>query len=305
MSLVERRIDIKIALDGDTFDGSNNALTLRGLRSTCQIKSYSGTAGTFASQLQMRINGMYGQDMAKLSTLGYTSGLYKRNLVSIFAGDDVNGMTQVFSGGITYGNVDYNSMPDVGVDIIASALANMQFDSIAASSYQGSMNVATMLEGIARSAGLGFQNNGVTAKLSNHAVSGTANDQIRDICNAAGVIPYIENGKLYIWPAGSTRDDTVVEIGPSNGLVGYPRYIVGGVEVTTLFNPEIQIGRRVKINSSIPPPSKNSPTNMGIPLPGASGTFYAWSIDHDLSAQVPGGPWFSTIKLGANAFNAR
>lgn len=299
MTYVRRRIDVQLVLDGDTFDGSNNLVVLSGLRCLASVRSYSGSTGSFASQLEITIFGMKGSDMAKLSTLGFSAGTFRKNLINVYAGDDLQGMSLVFSGGITYGDVNYNAMPDVGVTLIASALANVQYGAIAASSYKGVMDVATMLQGIAKNANLAFLNAGVTSKLSNHACGGTAIDQIKDICRAANINAFIDNGTLTIWPAGGSRDSTLINIGPEQGMVGYPRYIVNGVEVTSVYNPEVEVGRTVNVISSIPDPKVGD-----VAVPGANGQFYVWGVAHDLSSEVPDGPWFTTLQLGTSKFNA-
>jgi hypothetical protein len=305
MTFLRRRIDVKFALNGDTFDGENNTLSLTGLRCQATVNSYSGSVGSFASQLSLRVSGMLGDDMAKLSTLGFQSGIYRRNAVNVFAGDDASGMTLVFAGNITSGIVDYNSMPDVGVEIIASAFATAQYDAIAASSYKGSMSVGSMIEAIAKAANLGFQNNGVAAVLSNHAVGGTAVDQIKDIGIAAGINVAIENKTVFIWPKDGSRDDSVTDVRPENGLVGYPMYSVRGIDIITLFNPDIQVGRQVRVTSSIPRPSANAPAQAnGSATAGTNGIFKAYGVTHDLSSETPNGPWFSRVNLAANNFNA-
>lgn len=304
-SFIERKIDVQMALDGDTFDGSNSTIQVSGLRCQATIQSASGTAGTFSSQMQIRICGMRNADMAKLSTLGVSSGNYNRNLINVYAGDDQRGMSLVFSGGIVWGNVNYNAMPDVGVDLLASAMANFQYNSIAASSYKGSVNVASMIQAIAQAGGLQFQNNGVDAVLDNHAVGGSVVDQIRDISRAAGIHFCIHNGTVYIWPAGGTIDDTVVNIGPESGLVGYPQYMIPGVEITTLFNPTVSIGRQVAVKTSTPAPSKSAPVNASVLPTGANGTYYCWGVTHELESQTPDGSWFTRMNLSAAPYNAR
>ena len=119
MSYIERKIDVRIALNGTTFDGSNNTVEVKGARCALTIVTYSGTAGTFAAQMQLRLYGMKPSDIAKLSTLGYSSGTYKKNGIEVYAGDDASGMSQVFIGAIYDGAVDYNAMPDVGVDLVS------------------------------------------------------------------------------------------------------------------------------------------------------------------------------------------
>lgn len=311
MSFIERKIDVRIALNGTTFDGSNDTLLLQGMRCQATIENYSGGLGSYGSAMQLRVNGMREDDMAKLSTMGFSSGTgYKMNAIELFAGDDQVGMALIFSGAIYAGMVDYAAMPDVGVNFVAHAVFNEKMTAIAASSYKGDMDVAVMLQGLAHAAGWAFENAGVTAKLSNHACGGSVVDQIEDICLAAGIRYDVKPGPtktLVIWPAGGARDNTVIELSPEKGLVGYPEYAMNSVMVTSVFNPNIEFGRRVKVVSSIPNFSAKSQREFGgrVAPPGQGDAFYCWNVTHDLSSQMPGGPWFTRAQLGDDNFHAR
>lgn len=308
MSFVERMITVRMMLNpayGATFDGSNDTVELRGLRIQATVQSTMGGSTPYQSLAQLRISGMREQDMAKLSTLGFTDGTYNRNFIEISAGDRITGMTSIFTGSITSGNVDYNAMPDVGVDLVASATIEAQVMTIAASSYKGVMNVADMLQGITSSMTppMGFENNGVTASLRDHAVGGSAWEQIRDICHAAGIGHGVRPGTrtLVIWPIGKGIDDSVITIDAASGLVGYPMYTIRGVDVVSIFNPNIQFGRQMKITSAIPAPGKTAPfSGTGAQPVGASGTFYIIDVVHDLSSMTPGGPWFTRAQLSGS-----
>lgn len=298
MSLLERKIDVQLALNGDTFDGSSNTVQLSGLRVQATITTHGGKLGPAVSNLQIRISGMKNADMAKLSTLGFNPGTKYENAINVFAGDDKNGMALVFQGAIVYGNVDYNSMPDVGLELVANELAKLQYASIAASSYQGDVTVASVIEGIASAAGKRFVNNGVTAVLSNPAVAGSANDQIRAIARAANINWRPKGDTIYIWPRDGSIDDTVIDVGPDTGMVGYPRYQMLGLKVTSIFNPAIEPGRLIKVKSSTPAPSVNNPVlRQGFNVPGANGTFNCATVVHNLESQTPGGPWFTEMDL--------
>lgn len=309
-SFVERNIIVSIGLNGDTFDGAlANALTLSGLRVQATIQTYGGSTGSYSSQAQLRIEGMQNADMAKLSTLGFQAGYYKRNWVTVQAGDSASGMAQIFQGSIFYGNVDYNSMPDVGLELSCSALADLQYATAQPNDFKGSVPVATMLQKICSQAGLTFANHGVTTSLTDQSLPGTYETQIETICHAAGICRSIKNGTLTIWPYGSYIDGTTVSVSPATGLVGYPRYIVSGVEVTTLFNPTFEVGRQVNLQSSTPAPDAQQAANLGnngaVKVPGANGSFYCFAVTHNLSSQTINGPWSSDVSLSNTKFNAR
>jgi hypothetical protein len=324
VSLITRKIDVQLKLNGDQFGGGGDTVTLTGLRCNATIHSFIGGTGGWFSEASIRISGMKNADMAKLSTLGttannYNTGTGATNQINILAGDDENGMNLIFGGAITSGNVDYNAMPDVGVDLVCNALTNLQMSPIAASSYKGAMSVASMIEAICHAASppMAFVNNGVSSKLTNHAVAGSAKAQIQDICLAVGcfhkIVGAAGNQACIIWPAGSQSDDTVIDLGPDTGMVGYPVYSMRGINVISLYNSAIEVGRKIKVTSSIPAPAKNAPLQVPgtlagqgpLQISGANGTFSVVAVTHNVVSQTPGGAWFTSAELTSLPYNAR
>lgn len=317
MSFSRRIINVTFSLAkaNGTFDeAGNNSLTVRNLRSRVTIQSTQGGPTAFLSQCSLQIWGMKNTDMASMSTLGLTQGIYTKagtnaqTQLVIQAGDK-NGMTTVFGGVIYAAHVEYNQQPDVPLVVYASATQGLQLTTLAPSSYEGSFDVATMLQGIASTAGLGFVNNNVTAKLAHHCVGGSAFNQIDDICQASGTNWGITaDGKsLVIWPISKFRDDSEpIELRSGHGLVGYPEYSVQGINVVSEFNPNIMYGRQVSVKSSIPEPSASSAAAVAIKAAGggpntpvgATGTFYVNEVVHDLSCNLPDGPWYTRATLG-------
>jgi hypothetical protein len=300
----QRDLQIQLNLNGSTFNGGANQLTLKGLRAWATIQATTGGATPFFSQAQIRIEGMLGSDMAQLTTLGLTAGYYTPNIITVNAvstqADGTQTSNLAFSGSIFEGYVDYNSQPDVGVVLQASATFASQISGIASSSYKGAVSVATMLQAICAAASppLNFVNNGVTAVLSNHAVAGSAMDQIIDICLASLTNYRISNGTLYVWPQGQTSDSTIITLSPQTGMKGYPAYSAQGIDVEMEYNQQVELGRQMTVESSIPPPGPNAPTSIsGVTPPGANGTFWIAGVTHELSSNVPGGPWFTKANL--------
>lgn len=308
MSFIQRDLLIRIQLDGSTFDNGASSVELRGLRCEAVIQNAGGRYGTFARLMQLRIAGMLPADLAKLSTLGFTQWLYRKNVIEVYAVDSDIGKVLVFAGGIYSGSINYNAMPDVMVDIFASTAYDSQLRAIAGSSYNGSMDVATMLQALAAQAGYAFDNSaGVSVKLSNHVATGSLLDQISEICSAADVVFDIKPGvpeTLVIWPRGKTRDEQVIEVSAATGMVGYPEYTMNGAVVRSLFNPQIEFGRKVNVVTSIPNFGANAQrAAVGLApqqgtVPGAPGVYYVWTVTHELSANLPNGPWFTSATIG-------
>ena len=64
----------------------------------------------------------------------------------------------------------------------------------------------------------------------------------------------------------------------------YPRYRQAAVDVTTTYNPSIQFGGQIQIQSDLTP---------------ACGTWAVTYVEHELESEIPHGKWFSTIQCGS------
>lgn len=319
MTLKRRILTAQFSLgqNNGSFDAAGNTkLLVKNLRSRATIESTQGGATSFLSQLSLQVWGMKNEDMAAMSTLGLVTGIYNvvngtnaQTQVVVQAGDD-DGMTTVFGGAIYAAKVEYNQQPEVCLTVMASATLGLSTLKMASSSFPGSMDVPSMLQGICSQAGLTLVNQGVTAKLANHCVGGSALDQISDICASSGTCWGIsQDGKtVTVWPRGVYLDDSSpISLSPGQGLVGYPEYSQQGIDVQCEFNPNIIWGRKLTVKSSIPTPPDNAaaavirqqagPGSKVIPV-GASGTFYVYGVAHELSCFMPDGPWFTQAKLG-------
>jgi hypothetical protein len=303
MTFVKRSLLFEIQLQGDTFDSGGNTLTLEGIRSRVTVQSWSGGNTAYGGHAVMQIWGMSPSDMAKISILGFDASRMGQNSITVLAGDDVTGnYSEVFSGNIFAAEIDYNSMPDVSITLTCSATLGQQVQPMPATSAPGSVNVATLLQSICAAANppIQFTNNGVTAVLSNPAFAGSAKQQISQICIAAGIPYKMEPANtLTIWPRDKSVDGVTVQMDPAQGMVGYPRYSGLGLEVTMEFNPSLALGRQMTLSEPTSPSS-----GLPYPVPGMPGTFWINGIAHDLSAELPGGPWFSIASLSTTQIYA-
>ncbi|WP_145536922.1 baseplate hub protein [Yersinia alsatica] len=279
MSYQKRKITVNFTLSEDDFGDGNDSITVSGLRVECQVDNSGGVAG---STLYAKIYGMKESDMNKCCTYALIIGSIRSVMVTVIAGDDANGMSQIFQGTIFNGMIDYNDAPNVPL-VIQARTGYIEQASIAApNSSVDPTNVAAIIESLAKSIDFGFTNNGVTAFLSNHYSYGSPIEQIRDIARASGIELSIENRIVSIWPTGGLKDNQRVELSPSQGLVGYPTYIGYGYAVTATFTPDIVRGRRINLTSA---------------APRANGDLYIQNVNHLLSSEIPGGPWFTMATL--------
>ena len=271
------------------FDNGSTNIGIDNIRSVASIQSVIGGDTAYGGRALIQLWGMKPSDMAQLSTLGFDQAKINKNKITVFAYDLDNpgNPTEVFSGGIFVAHINYNAMPDVSLTLECYATIGQQTQMVPGTSVQGSGDVATMLKGICAACDppVTFVNKGVSAQLANPAHSGSPAQQIADICTAAGV-PYTLSGDtLTVWTKDTNVDGGVIEIGPDNGMVGYPEYTQIGIDVTMEFNPEVQLGRQLQIL----PPNVDNP----LPVPGVPGTFWINVVEHELSSEMPDGPWFT------------
>ena len=119
-------------------------------------------------------------------------------------------------------------------------------------SFQGTADVAQIMQTLATSAGLGFENNGVDVKLSNLYLHGTLMQQMELVGKAADIGWFID-------PASNTLGDLAQErrarrLDPgdlaADRLIGYPAFSRNVIEIRTLFNPAVKLGGQIQIPSS-------------------------------------------------------
>lgn len=153
-------------------------------------------------------------------------------------------------------------------------------------SVKGSADVAQTIERIAKAAGYRFENNGVNVKVMNPYVWGDANHQMKALADAAGIQWVIDRDTVAIWSTGKARQGDATRVSPSSGLVGYPAFTSSGIEVTTTFNPTLQYGGTIEVESQLKP---------------ACGKWNIVNLDHMLESELPRGKWFTTVSASKMA----
>lgn len=284
MALIHRKIDIVLTYGTDADGlGPGQAVTLSGHRVSVSA-TLAGGAGL--GQTQVRIFGMSLSLMNQLSTIGKLPLQFRRNTITVIAGDEVNGMAQIFQGTVIAAWADLMSAPEVSFNITGSAGLIEALLPIPASSYPGTADAAVILANLAsQMPDVSFENNGVSVILSTPYYPGSARAQAEAVVQAAGIEwNGIENGILAIWPRGGARKGLVPLVSPTSGLVGYPTYTATGIVITTIFNPVVRFGGQIQVASSLTP---------------ACGTWNIVTLVHDIESEVPNGKWFSQMQLAA------
>ncbi|EGG5743623.1 hypothetical protein HJ769_004284 [Salmonella enterica] len=278
MSYVQRDITVEFTLsDGRTFDnGKGNILTIPGAKCFATVTVYGGTAGT---QITLYIWGLSPAHMADLSyRVVWRPAQSTANEMRVRAGGRL-----IFEGDITDAYADYNQAPDIPLILTGQVSFNLRNQTAADFSAKGDVPVADIIRALASSAGLKFENQGVSRSLSNPHFSGNLVQQMLDAASAADInIDLGDAEKVTIWPKDKALDIPAVHISPDHGLIGYPVYTMTGLSATTIFCPDLFIGRRVHLESS---------------LPNVTGDYQLTGVIHTITSRTVGGPWSSNCTM--------
>ena len=276
-SFVRRRIDLTFALGEGTF-GETGArqVSLYGLRVSATIEKAGGTS---MGQAHLRVYGLQSSTMNSLNTLGLSLSAVRKDTVAIKAGDDVSGGSLVFQGTIYQAWSDYEQ-PNVCLEVQASAGLFEAVRPVPPNSFNGMVDVATIMAGLATEMGLTFENSGVSVMLSYPYFPGTAWDQAQSAARAANINMAVDNSTLAIWPKEGSRGGLIPLVSPATGLVGYPKFNPSGVVFRTLFNPSIGFGQTVELQSSLTP---------------ACGKWVVRTLTYLLESETSGGSWFMDV----------
>lgn len=143
-------------------------------------------------------------------------------------------------------------------------------------------------------------NKGGNADSSDHATfdNGSEGIDIRNIRSVASIQSVVGgdtafggSALLQLWGMKPSDMAQLSTLGFNQGrynknkITVYPEYTQMGLDVTMEFNPEVQPGRQLKI--------KQARGDKPLPVPGVPGTFWINVVAHELSSEMPDGPWFT------------
>lgn len=300
-SFQQRAITATIQLGEGVFgDSGTNTTTLSGLKVEATINKAG--APSFDSA-EVRIYGVQPSILNAVGQLGVQPfRAYQGDILTLTAGDSVNGMVTVFSGYMQFCWQNYDGQPESVLEIQSYTGADLALYPAVPTSYPGGADVATIMASLAAQMGLSFENSGVQVQLASPYFAGTALQQARKCAEAANIAMYIDSQTqtLAIWPKTGTRGGLVPLISAASGMIGYPTFMRYGLRVSTLFNPNIRIGGNIQIQSSLGTATLASTPSTQAPQTamagGPNGTWFPLSITHELSSWLTDGPWMTTVE---------
>lgn len=281
MSFIKRKINVTLSYGtGPQGLDTPKVVELTGHRAICNATAIGGAG---MGGLQLRIYGLTLDLMSELSTVGKMPQTYPRNQVAVYAGDDANGMSLIFYGTVTAAYADMMTAPEVAFVVIGAVGVIEALLPVPPTSWPGSVDAADILKTLADQMGMAFENNGVSVILRDAYFPGSPRAQALACVKAANITwNGLEKNTLAIWPKGASRSGTTILISTETGMVGYPTYTATGIFVTVEYNPAIEFGALVEVQSIIKQ---------------ANGIWRVLVMTNELSAELPDGPWFTQLQL--------
>lgn len=274
----KKQLRFIITLGTGKFGSSdNNQIIIEGFRAMADIDK---AGGMMMGTLRAKIFGVSQTDMNSITTLQWQPGRIIPNTVEVIAIDGTQ-ETLVFAGNIVNAWGDYNNQPDVFLHIQAQAAFFNQLKPVGPRSFNGPVDVASVMAQIAKDMGYTFENNGVETQLSDLYLANTNMEQAKELAKAARCDLYLDDKILAITPPNVPRKSLIPVISPETGLIGYPTFDGIGVNFLTLFNPAVVFGGKFKLETD---------------LLHAAGEWVAACVGYRLESERPGGAWHANVR---------
>lgn len=275
MSFTHRRISV-------TFDGSGQGLPSISLTGHRVHASVTSTGLPGYGTAEVAIYGLTMSQINQLSTFGQPIHPQKLYKMIVEAGDDVNGVSTVFTGTITQAWADFQPMPQVPFHAVAVA----QGDAIVQksdngqkdwNSYTGQTSVKTMYQNLAGQMKAQLEYHGPDLFLNSPYHFGSPMRQFDMIREAVDHMGVAENGVLAVWPLNQSRPGGSLVVSRDTGMVAYPSFTEFGVLTRVEFTAYAKYGTEFTVKSDIQP---------------ANGKWSIIKSEYRLQAEQPGGAWY-------------
>jgi hypothetical protein len=276
-----RLITLQFQLGQGSFgdSGQYDTLTLSNVRATVQLENVVWPMGGSVAYVRV-----YGMTLAQMQQLSYAGLLFqgRNNVLTISAGDEVNGMANIFKGIITEAYPNFDDMPETFFYVFASTNNTLKMKPATPTTYPGGVPASQVFSDLCAKGGVGFQNYGVTATLRGPYLWGSVWQQIDATARAAGCFVHFDGRSqtLNAWLKGGAGNSAgMVTVSPATGMIGYPKFQLRTVIVSSIYSPYL---------ASVNPSSQ---IRIQSQLQAASGTFVVNTVNYNLSSRLPKGPW--------------
>lgn len=277
-SFKNKTIQVVMAMAEGVFENGANQITVEGLPTSVEIQKQGGDERPSCT---VTISNLKIDTVRQLTTLSFRPLQRFKNQITINAGDVGTNLQTIFIGDFDNAYGEFQNAPTMNLMVKAISAQHGALMATPATSVDGVEQVAKLMEQWATEAGYAFENHGVNASVKNSVYRGSPVDKAKALARETNTDLIIDNGKFSIAPMGQAMNGNAVLVDAQHGLLGYPQFSNDGIEFNMIFDPNLQIGGLVKIESVVP---------------RASGIWKVTKINTKLEAYVPnGGSWESSV----------
>lgn len=202
---------------------------------------------------EVTIKGLSLETMEQLTSLTFLKNARQNNILVIEAGYTEDTIAQIYRGEITSAKADFNSAPDIEFVISSKSGSYPSVIPQSPISVKGQQPAIEVIQQLASQIGYNVENNGITTSISNTYIQGSPIQKIKTIANAINADLIIDDNTIVVTPRGQPRRNGITpELSKDNGLIGYPTFTDEGLQVVCFFNPELQIGGTIRIDTIVP-----------------------------------------------------
>lgn len=280
-----KQLQCKITLQSGTFNQGFNTVIYD--NSTINAIVNKTLNNNFTNSAQITIYGMNKSDIAALSTLGYAPLKYELNQIQLYAQYEGDASSLCFTGFIVKAWSDYSD-PSRPMNFECQTTYQDAIQNSDPINLQGSTNIISLFSNLASKLSYSLQNNGVTGVINNPIFTGSYIDQIKSLSKQTNTNCLIDNNKIIIAPKGISLSNEIQNINSDSGLISYPTIDVWGVKFRIRYNPILQLGQYIALQTSVP-------------LPKATGQWYVYDMQSSLNNRHEN--WYTDLRCSYNNVN--
>ncbi len=217
--------------------------------------------------------------MEQMTFLAFKALEAQKNHVMVEAGAKGEDLSMVFKGDVTSAFADFSTAPDVTFRIEAITAGWSVKMNTSPTSVNGEATAASLIEQFAGEAGFGFINHGVDSSVRDTTFNGSPVTKAQQVADEVGAQLIIDDENFVLMKWDEPQGEAVL-LKPDSGLIGYPGFVSDGIALDCFYNPKLQLGGQVKVESIVP---------------RASGSWKIYKLTHSLAAYTDG-DWRSHVE---------
>lgn len=277
MAFTKKIIEIRIQLIKGEFSNHTDTIIIRDLPSQVDI----GKAGLPARDTaKINLYGLRQEDLEALTFLNFRTLQVNYNKIAVFAGDEATGMSLAYSGEIINSAPNYNSAPDVYLDIDALSGYYSGMLAVPPYTFKGSIPASTILSDLCKQMGYTFINEGCTKAVLNPYLKGSPIQKIIQLAKDYKLDLTLSDETVRLRKDEGTRKVRAV-LADNSSLIGYPEFSSNGIRCRSEFLPQLEIGDWVEVQSIVPK---------------ASGIWSVISTHSSIGVLMDNAPWRTEIE---------